>query len=179
MTKEVWCDIPDTDGLYQASDQGNVRSKKKGHVHLMAKKHNNFTGYDYVILYLPSGPKTVTIHRLVATTFIPNPDGLPEVNHINEVKSDNRAINLEWVTAHENNEHSKWKRQKPIDVFTIDGEFVATFASGAMAARVLNVEKSHICKALRHSGTSCKGFIFRYREKGFDEYPGIDSRRAG
>ena len=110
MTKEVWCDIPDTDGLYQASDQGNVRSKKKGHVHLMAKKHNNFTGYDYVILYLPSGPKTVTIHRLVATTFTPNPDSLPEVNHINEVKSDNRAINLGWVTAHENNEHSKWKR---------------------------------------------------------------------
>lgn len=179
MTKEVWCDIPDTDGLYQASDQGNVRSKKKGHVHLMAKKHNNFTGYDYVVLYLPSGPKTVTIHRLVATTFIPNPDGLPEVNHINEVKSDNRAINLEWVTAHENNEHSKWKRQKPVDVFTVDGEFIATFASGSIAARVLGVGKSHVCKALKNSGTSCKGFLFRYGKGGFREYPGIDSRGAG
>lgn len=179
MEEEVWRDIPDTDGLYQASNMGNVRSKKKGHIHLMRKKHNRFTGYDYVILYLPSGPKTITVHRAVAKTFIPNPDGMPEINHINEVKTDNRACNLEWVTAHQNNEHSKWKRQKPVDVFTIDGEYVATFSSGSMAARVLGADKSHVCRALNNEGTSCKGFLFRYGEGRFREYPGIDSRRAG
>mgnify|MGYP001388075622 CR=1 FL=1 len=177
--KEEWRDIPGTFGMYQASSLGNIRSKKKGHVHVMCKKHNSFTGYDYVILYLPSGPRTITVHRAVAMTFLPNPNGLPEVNHINEVKADNRVSNLEWVTAHQNNEHSKWKRQKPVDVFSVDGEFIATFASGSIAAKILGANKSHICKALKNNGTSCKGFLFRYGKEGFHEYPGIDSRGAG
>ena len=111
--------------------------------------------------------------------FIENRRGLPEVNHINEVKTDNRPSNLEWVSSHDNNEHSKWKRQKPVDMFTVDGEYLATFASGAIAARLLGVGKSHICKALRNEGTTCSGFTFRYGKEKPNEYPGIDTRRAG
>lgn len=176
---ETWRDIPGTDSLYQASDAGRIRSRKKGHYHVLKNKHNKMTGYDYIILHFPSGPVTRSVHRLVAMAFIDNPKGLPEVNHINEVKTDNRPSNLEWVSSHANNEHSKWKRQKPVDMFTVDGEYLATFASGAIAARLLGIGKSHICKSLKNEGTTCKGFAFRYGKEKPNEYPGLDTRRAG
>ncbi len=62
------------------------------------------TGYTRVCI--GSDKKTYRIHRLVAEAFIPNPNNLPEVNHINKNKSDNRIENLEWVTHRGNIEHS-------------------------------------------------------------------------
>lgn len=176
---EAWRDIPGTGGMYQASDSGRIRSHKTGHYHVMKAKHNRMTGYDYVILHLSSGPVTRSIHRLVASAFLENPGCLPEVNHINEDKTDNRPSNLEWVSSRANNEHSKWKRQKPVEMFTVDGEYLATFASGAIAANLLGVGKSRICSVLKNEGTTCKGFIFKYGKGKPNEYPGLDTRRAG
>lgn len=176
---EEWADVPGTDGMYQASTIGRIRSRKKGHTRILKTKLNSSTGYEYIILHLPSGPKTVSVHRMVAMSFIDNPCNLPEVNHINEIKTDNAVGNLEWVSAHVNNEHSKWKRQKPIDMFSVEGDYLATFAGGATAAELLGLDKSQICRVLKNEGTTCNGFIFRYRKERFNEYPGIDSRRAG
>lgn len=176
---ETWKDIPGTDGYYQASTDGRIRSKKRGHFRIIKPRNNSFTGYDSVILHLESGPITRSVHRLVALTFIPNPNNLPEVNHINEVKRDNSVRNLEWVTSHENNEHSKWKRQKPICMYTVDGQKLATFESSAIASRLLGFDKSHICKAAKEHGTTCHGFVFKYEEVNCNEHTGFDTRRAG
>lgn len=69
----------------------------------------NSNGYRQVSLYRDGKKHRVSVHRLVATTFIPNSDNLPEVNHIDEVRSNNKVSNLEWSTRSSNAAHSVYK----------------------------------------------------------------------
>lgn len=69
------------------------------------------TGYPYVgLMGLSPKPAKKLVHRLVATAFVPNPNNLAVVNHINGVKTDPRAENLEWTTYTENNNHARSTR---------------------------------------------------------------------
>ena len=63
-------------------------------------------GYKAVTLHKAGQGKMMLLHRIVAQTFVPNPENKPQVNHINGNKADNRVENLEWVTAQENIEHA-------------------------------------------------------------------------
>lgn len=108
--KEIWRDIENYEGLYQVSNLGNVRSlnygrsKVKRNLQIVVNKH---LGYCQVGLTKNKKTKTFRVHRLVAMTFIPNPENKSEVNHINGIKIDNRANNLDWVTPKENTYHAR------------------------------------------------------------------------
>lgn len=69
----------------------------------------NSDGYRQVSLYRDGKKHRVSVHRLVAKAFIPNPDNLPEVNHIDEIRSNNKVTNLEWATRTSNALHSVYK----------------------------------------------------------------------
>lgn len=100
---EVWKDIKGYEGLYEVSNLGYVRRKsnKKD-----LKPWHNYKGYMKVALCKNGEKYEKFIHRLVAETFINNPDNLPQVNHINGNKDHNYVENLEWCTCKENIKHS-------------------------------------------------------------------------
>lgn len=97
IVNEIWRNIVGYNGKYQISNMGRVR-----HNETILKPYPNSCGYLRVGLYKEGKHRKELIHRLVANAFIDNPYNLPVVNHKNEDKEDNRAINLEWVTMKEN-----------------------------------------------------------------------------
>ena len=101
---EKWRAIPGYEGFYQVSDLGNIRSIRFNKIRNMKSWDSH--GYRAVELCMNNNRYTVGIHRLVALTFIPNPENKPEVNHKDRNKSNNNVENLEWVTQSENVAHA-------------------------------------------------------------------------
>ena len=99
---EVYVDIPGYEG-YQVSNYGRVRNKKTGKI---LKPYITNKGYYTVGFWTDGKKKRLSIHRLVAKAFLPNPNNLPEVNHINGCKTDNSVCNLEWASGRNNVLHA-------------------------------------------------------------------------
>lgn len=109
---EIWREIKGYEGIYEISSIGRARSldrkdangyKRKG---AFLKPRVNRGGYKQVALCKQGNLKTKLIHRLVAQAFIKNPKDLPQVGHMNDIKTDNSIGNLYWTNAKENNIHN-------------------------------------------------------------------------
>lgn len=100
MTEEIWADISGYEGKYQVSNLGRVKSLNYSHTckEKILKHKKNRYGYLTVNLCSNGKLKMFSIHRLVAQSFIPNTNNLPEVNHKDENKENNCVENLEWST---------------------------------------------------------------------------------
>ena len=101
--KEEWRLVKGYEHQYEVSNLGNVRNHKFDRQLSLVEHH---TGYIKVCLYKNGKSKQFSVNVLVAKAFIPNPKNKPETNHINGIKEDNRACNLEWVTKSENAIHA-------------------------------------------------------------------------
>jgi hypothetical protein len=114
---ENWKAIEDYEGHYEVSDLGNVRSVdrvvlgrdnstdfRKGR---LLKPGVSNRGYLRVVLVKDGNKRNYPVHRLVAAAFVPNPNNLPQVNHKEGNKKDNRASELEWCTQLYNNRHAR------------------------------------------------------------------------
>lgn len=133
---EEWRDIVGYEGLYKVSNIGNVASlnyRRTGRSKLL--KSVSCKGYRRVVVSKNGEKRNITVHRAVAMAFIVNVENKPQINHINEIKYDNRVENLEWVTAKENLNHGTWKvrttnkKLKPVTQFTLDWRFVKRWSS--------------------------------------------------
>lgn len=105
--EEIWKIVPNTNGYYEASNLGNIRSISRS-VYNYMKNGRILKAYKKENGYLQVSRKNLIhryVHRVIAETFIPNPDNKPCVNHKNLIKTDNRPENLEWVTYSENQLH--------------------------------------------------------------------------
>ena len=101
---EIWADIAGYGGLYQISNQGRVKSLKSNKVKIL-KLILDKDGYN-VISLSSDVKKQFRVHRLVAIAFIPNPENLPQINHVDGDKCNNNVANLQWCDASENMKHA-------------------------------------------------------------------------
>ena len=173
MTEEYWRDIEGYEGLYQVSSWGKVKSLKdnwgNGRVKILkggkvGKKRN----YLSVALFDDNKiKKQFKIHRLVAETFIPNPENKPQVNHIDGNKLNNNINNLEWNTAGENTYHA-YKNDlikhynRKINQYDLDGNFIKTWDSAKDIEIKINIHKSAICNCCKNKRKTAGGYIWKY-----------------
>lgn len=182
--QEIWKDIKGYEGYYQISNLGKVKSLKFNHSN-KNKLLNPFDneGYTRVKLYINKQGKRFLVHRLVAETFIPNPENKPFVNHIDGNKSNNCVANLEWVTASENTIHAienglrpynvpcKRKRGKdsplckPLNQYDINGNLIAHWSCAKEVCEKSDFTYSCIIRCCQGARKTHKGYIWRYCEK--------------
>ncbi len=143
---------------YQISNLGNVRTlswKRTGQKRIMSPDETN-NGYKMMVFRLGgagSKQKHPLVHRLVAETFVPNPENKPYVNHIDGNRKNNRADNLEWVTRSENEQHKIYKLKHPSGSMIpakpiICVETGEKFVSISSAARACGINQSSISYVL-------------------------------
>ena len=161
--EEEWRDIKGYEGKYMVSNTGKVKSLKYNHTGKegILEGLDNGKGYLQVELYKDGKGKKYQIHRLVAQAFIPNPDSLPEVNHISEDKLDNRVENLEWCTTQYNVEYSQAKAV--IGINKVSG-LILEFPSTREAERCTGINHSNITKCCKGKLNSCGGHIWFYAD---------------
>ena len=188
---ELWRDIKfvnngkeyDYTGIYQISSKGRV--KQLAYTDAKGNKRNEKImkntvdkgGYEFIKLTKNYKQTHFRIHRLVAYMFIPNPNNLPQVNHIDENKLNNTISNLEWCDAKSNVNHGtrneraaatkrvngtydKIAYKCSIPVYCITNNTV--YKSSHEASRQLNLNQSSITRCLKGKITQTKGYQFEY-----------------
>jgi hypothetical protein len=179
MMADDWKAVLGYEGLYVVNSCGVVKSlgrsltRKDGRPYNREERvltqHPDAKGYMKVHLCKDGKSKNAFVHRLVAQAFIPNPDNLPQVNHINEVKSDNRVENLEWVTCRENVNHGTGvfrnaiARSVPVVRISQDGG-TKWFRSASHAAEVMHIVSQGIQNCCAHRQKTYKGYRWEYAE---------------
>lgn len=199
IMKEEWKDIEGFEGRYQISNFGRVKSLERtvvfsgsnqtgiefeGHKYCPEKIIKTYIYGRYEHVGLRKGSKTYnfSVHRLVATYFVPNPNNYPIINHKDENNLNNRADNLEWCTHKYNSNYGtrnkriaeKLKKLPmfyiPVLCYDLENNFVARFESAVEAGRAMNVVPSEItsCCRLYYGRTSAGGYKWKYEKSDID-----------
>ena len=168
---ETWKPVVGYDGLYEVSDQGRVKSlgNNKSKKEKILKPRKSGRGYLKVGLCKDGHAKQTYVHRLIAEAFIPNPLGLETVNHKDEVKTNNVASNLEWMSQKDNNNYGTHNKRvaeslsKQVQMFDKStGELLATFPSLSEANMVTGINQGNISKCCIGKYKSAGGYIWKY-----------------
>ena len=148
-------DVVGYENIYGITSCGRVWSYKyKKFLTPIADKD----GYLRVSLYKNRKAKIFRIHRLVAEAYIPNPNNLPQVDHIDNDKTHNYVNNLQWITSRDN---VRKGRIKPILQFDLNGNFIREWECARDVGRAAQI---NICNCLKGKQKTALGYIWKYKE---------------
>ena len=178
---EIWKDVNEYEGYYKVSNFGEIKSCLRTVKHGLGnanrtiksriiKPYNDNHGYHIVSLSKDGKVKKHKVHRLVAEAFISNPENKPTVNHLNEIRNDNRASNLEWATYKENNDHGGHNERvsktlsNPIEQLDENGNKISCFQSVRDASLATGINIMNIKSCLSHKNRLfAGGYQWRYK----------------
>lgn len=172
MRKKLWKPIIGYESLYSVSNTGEIFSYRSNSI---IRQQDSF-GYKSVALYDKEGKcKRYRVHRVVAQTFLPNPNNLPQVNHIDSNKNNNSVCNLEWCTSKQNTNHAIKennyfyaahisKKQKPVYSLDREGNILEKYNTVAEASRKLGVSRKMVYYLLGSGKRTKKGLLL-YSER--------------
>ncbi len=178
--EEVWKDINEFKGYYQVSNFGRIKSlfryvKVKNGFRSVPEKilkpKIDKDGYLHVVLQKDRKSRYLTIHRIVADTFIDNPNNLPHVNHKNENKQDNRVENLEWCTEQYNcnygtrNLRRAESQSKEVCQYDKDGNLIATYKNTKIASENTGIVRFNIINVCNNRRKVAGGYVWKYRKE--------------
>ena len=173
--KEIWKDIQGYEGLYQVSNLGNVKSFYFDPP-IILKSCKNQKGYLHIVLNKNGIKKTVRIHRLVAQAFVDNPNNKEQVNHIDGIKINNNACNLEWVSNQENISHASKNglladvtgnnnpRCRAINQYDLNNKFIKQWKSFYEIKKSLGIDRSCIWRCCIGKFQQSHNYIWRYAD---------------
>lgn len=177
---EIWKALPGVPGV-EVSTFGRVKTLDrtvpnrngmrlvKGHV---LKPSDNGKGYLQVIIKVDSKRANKSVHRLVAQTFLSNPNNLPEINHKDCNRKNNNVDNLEFCTASYNSKYrEKFGKAKGLPVFAVDLSTleVSRFRSQHEASRKFGVSRTHINDVIKGKRNHTHGFWFTNADENADD----------
>ena len=169
MKKEIWKEVPDYEGLYQASNKGNIKNSRRMKPGGKKKRLQN-SGYLITDLCKNNIKKTCLVHRIIAKTFIPEVKNKLHTNHKNGIKTDNRAENLEWVTRSENQKHGYKlglltpRRKAVMQYDKTTDKLIQIYKSITEAGEKNNILISSISNNLTNFSKTSGGYVWKYFE---------------
>lgn len=179
LKNEEWVYLPNTDNRYIISNMGRIASVPRRRTRGgLLKPQPNKQGYLMIAIRYNGKYKLWRLNRLVALTFLPNPNNYEQVNHINGIKSDNRVSNLEWCSrSHNQKEAYRLGLQKPsehqkrvakkycienksIKIRAMRFPFIKDYSSMSEASRDLGIPVSCISRVVNGKRQQTNGYIF-------------------
>lgn len=162
----IWKDVKGYEGLYQVSDTGKVRSFVKNNEPHVLSDCVGSNGYPTIVLCKDRKKASHTVHRLVATAFLPNPYEYPCINHKDENKTNNNVSNLEWCSYTYNGLYGLRgvilaNKKKPVAEYTSDGKLIKIHESRCSAAREIGGSAGCITRAIKGERKTYKGHIWK------------------
>lgn len=153
LPNEMWKDIPTLGGKYECSNMGRIRKKRNSIINPYRYFNFQITHHGYLSAN-PTKEYRRTVHRIVASLFIPNPNQYATVNHINGVKTDNRAENLEWASNKMNTAHAQSIGRLGSECWTIlDLSTGIYYRSAALAAKELGIPYKNFVRKMKKYGS--------------------------